>query len=216
MTSDEQSAVGPGPSPGQSPGPGSGQSPGPGSGPTLVTERLLMRRWIAADREPFARLNADPEVSRYLAGPMSPADSDALVDRIEAGFDANGFGLWAVDVSATGEFAGFTGLSRPRFEAHFMPAVEVGWRLARAAWGHGYATEAARAALDYGFGPAGLDEIVSFTTRTNGRSRAVMDRLGMTHDPADDFDHPMLATNDPLRRHVLYRLTRTDWLTTRC
>jgi RimJ/RimL family protein N-acetyltransferase len=184
-------------------------------GPQLRTERLLVRRWTDADREPFARLNADPEVARYLSGPMRRADSDALVDRIEAGFETNRFGLWAVEVTATREFVGFTGLSRPRFQAHFMPAVEVGWRLARPAWGHGYATEAARAALEYGFGPAALDEIVSFTTRTNARSRAVMDRLGMVHDETDDFDHPTLAESDPLRPHVLYRLQRDRWLSTR-
>jgi RimJ/RimL family protein N-acetyltransferase len=184
-------------------------------GPQLRTERLLLRRWTDADREPFARLNADPEVARYLSGPMRRADSDALVDRIEAGFETNRFGLWAVEVTATREFVGFTGLSRPRFQAHFMPAVEVGWRLARPAWGHGYATEAARAALEYGFGPAALDEIVSFTTRTNARSRAVMDRLGMVHDETDDFDHPTLAKSDPLRPHVLYRLQRDRWLSTR-
>jgi RimJ/RimL family protein N-acetyltransferase len=182
------------------------------AGPRLQTERLLMRRWTDADRAPFARLNADSEVARYLNGPMRSVDSDALIDRIEAGFEANGFGLWAVEVAATGEFIGFTGLARPRFRAHFMPAVEVGWRLARPAWGHGYATEAASAALAYGFGPAGLDEIVSFTTRANARSRAVMDRLGMVHDEADDFDHPSLAESDPLRSHVLYRLTRGRWL----
>ncbi len=181
-------------------------------GPRLHTERLLLRPWAPADREPFAALNADPEVARYLIGPMSRADSDALADRIEAGFQANGFGLWAIEITATGEFVGFTGLSRPRFEAHFTPAVEVGWRLARTAWGHGYATEAARAALEYGFGPAGLDEIVSFTTKTNARSRAVMNRLGMTRDPADDFDHPMLVEDHPLRPHVLYRLARARWL----
>jgi RimJ/RimL family protein N-acetyltransferase len=185
-------------------------APAPSVAP-LRTERLLLRPWIGADREPFARLNADPEVARFLGGPMSRADSDALADRIKAGFAANGFGLWAVEVTATGEFIGFTGLSRPRFQAHFMPAVEVGWRLARSAWGHGYATEAARSALEYGFGPAGLDEIVSFTTRTNVRSRAVMQRLGMTYDEADDFDHPTLAAGDPLRPHVLYRLTRERW-----
>lgn len=180
-------------------------------GPRRQTERLLLRQWTAADREPFAALNADPEVARYLTGPMSRADSDALADRIEAGFEANGFGLWAIERTATGEFVGFTGLSRPRFEAHFTPAVEVGWRLARSAWGHGYATEAARAALEYGFGPARLDEIVSFTTNANARSRAVMNRLGMTRDPADDFDHPMLDQAHRLRPHVLYRLTRARW-----
>ena len=183
-------------------------------GPRLQTERLLLRGWTAADRGPFAALNADPEVARYLSGPMSRAESDALADRIEAGFAATGFGLWAMEVTATGELIGFTGLSRPRFDAHFMPAVEIGWRLARPVWGYGYATEAARAALEYGFGPAGLNEIVSFTTRTNARSRAVMDRLGMTHDPADDFDHPMLAQDHPLRPHVLYRLTRPQWRAT--
>jgi RimJ/RimL family protein N-acetyltransferase len=139
---------------------------------------------------------------------MATSDSDAFADRIEAGFGANGFGLWAVEVATTGEFIGFTGLSRPRFDAPFMPAVEIGWRLARPAWGYGYATEAARAALAYGLGPADLDEIVSFTTVTNTRSRAVMDRLGLTHNSGDDFDHPMLAADHPLRAHVLYRLSR--------
>lgn len=172
-----------------------------------------MRAWTDADREPFAALNADPEVARYLSGPMSRAESDALAERIEAGFADDGFGLWAIEVTANGNFIGFTGLSRPRFDAHFMPAVEVGWRLARRAWGHGYATEAAGAALDYGFATAGLDEIVSFTTATNARSRAVMARLGMTYDRADDFDHPALPTDHPLRPHVLYRLSRDRWRT---
>ena len=184
-------------------------------GSRLDTERLVLRRWGDADREPFARLNADPEVARFLSGPMTRADSDALIERIESGFDADGFGLWAVEVVDTAEFIGFTGLTRTRFTAHFTPAVEVGWRLARAAWGHGYATEAARAALEYGFGPAGLDAIVSFTTRANIRSRAVMDRLGMTHDEADDFDHPMLPPDHPLRAHVLYRMPRRSWLASR-
>ena len=181
-------------------------------GPQLKTGRLLLRRWTDTDGEPFARLNADPEVVRFLSGPMTRADSDALIGRIEAGFDSDGFGLWAVEVSATAEFIGFTGLARPRFTAHFTPAVEVGWRLARSAWGYGYATEAARAALEYGFGPGSLDEVVSFTARGNVRSRAVMNRVGMTHDEADDFDHPMLAAAHPLRPHVLYRLPRRQRL----
>lgn len=184
-------------------------------GPRLHTERLLLRRWTDADREPFARLNADPEVARYLAGPMTRVDSDRLVDRIEADFDADGFGLWAVEVSDRGQFIGYTGLSRPRFTAHFTPAVEVGWRMARSAWGHGYATEAAGAALGHGFGPAGLGEIVSFTTRANLRSRAVMERLSMTHDEADDFAHPLLGAEHPLRPHVLYRLSRSRWVASR-
>ena len=128
-----------------------------------------------------------------------------MVERIEAGFEANGFGLWALEVRATGEFVGFTGLDVPEFEAHFMPAVEIGWRLARSAWGQGYATEAARTALSFGFEEVGLVEIVSFTTPANRRSRAVMERLGMSHDPADDFDHPRLPPGHPQRRHVLYR-----------
>jgi len=179
--------------------------------PRLLTERLTLRRWSQADREPFARLNADPEVMRFLHGTLDRAASDALVDRIEAGFDKLGYGLWAVEVRSSGDFIGFTGLALQTFEAHFTPAVEVGWRLARAAWRHGYATEAARAALDFAFGPAGLTEVVSITTQANERSRAVMRRLGMTTDQADDFAHPLLPEGHPLRPHVLYRMTRRQW-----
>jgi ribosomal-protein-alanine N-acetyltransferase len=150
-------------------------------------------------------MNADPEVMEFFPAPLSRAQSDDLVDRIEAGFDRDGFGLWALELRGGG-FIGFAGLARPEFEAPFTPAVEVGWRLARPAWGHGYATEAGRAALEYGFGPAALEEVVSFTSVVNTRSRAVMERLGMTRDPAEDFDHPRIPAGDPLRRHVLYRL----------
>jgi len=176
------------------------------AGPELRTERLLLRRWRQADRAPFAALNADPEVNRYLTGPLDRDASDDLVVRIEAGFELHGFGLWVLELRESGEFAGFAGLSVPPFEAHFTPAVEVGWRLARPAWGHGYATEAGRAALEFGFGPAGLGEIVSMTAVGNVRSRAVMERLGMRRDPADDFEHPNLAAEDPLSAHVLYRI----------
>lgn len=176
-----------------------------------TTPRLLLRRWRREDREPFAVLNADPEVMRYFRAPLDRAESDAFADRIEAQFDDLGYGLWAVEVRGDGRFIGFTGLARHVFEAPFTPCVEVGWRLARDAWGHGYATEAARAALEFGFIDTGLDEIVSMTTRTNERSQAVMRRLGMTHDPADDFDHPRLPDDHPLRPHVLYRLTRGQW-----
>lgn len=179
--------------------------------PELLTERLLLRGWRDADRAPFADLNADPEVTEFFAGALSRAESDALVDKIEKGFATHPFGLWAVEVRATGEFVGFTGLSVPSFEAHFTPAVEVGWRLARNAWGLGYATEAARAALAHGFATVGLDEIVSFTTRANVRSRAVMERLDMTCDPVDDWEHPRLAPDHPLRPHVLYRLSAAAW-----
>jgi len=181
------------------------------TGPTLRTGRLLLRRWRAADREPFAALNADPEVMRHFPGPLSRTASDELVDRIEAGFDADGYGLWAVELADGDGFVGFTGLTRVTFDAPFTPAVEVGWRLARAAWGRGYATEAARAAMRFGFTGAGLREIVSFTAPGNVRSRAVMQRLGMTYDPADDFDHPRLSQGHPLRPHVLYRIGHDRW-----
>ena len=176
--------------------------------PELRTERLLLRGWRDADRAPFAALNADPEVMEHFPSTLSRDASDRLVDAIAEGWARNGFGLWALERLEDGAFLGFTGLSRPSFDAPFMPAVEVGWRLAQAAWGRGYATEAARAALAFGFDAAGLDQIVSFTVPANVRSRAVMERIGMTHDPADDFDHPRLPDGHRLRRHVLYRLRR--------
>lgn len=178
----------------------------------LRTERLLLRRWRPEDRVPFAAMNADSEVMEHFPAALTRAESDAFVDRIEAGFAAHGFGLWALEVAPpgelAGEFIGFTGLSVPSFEARFTPAVEVGWRLARPAWGHGYASEAARRALSAAFGEYGLPEAVSFTSVTNERSQAVMRRIGMTHDPADDFDHPRLPSGHRLRRHVLYRAVR--------
>jgi ribosomal-protein-alanine N-acetyltransferase len=180
---------------------------------SLTTDRLLLRRWTDADRGPFAAMNADPEVVRHLRGKLDRAASDAFVDRIEAGFERHGFGLWAVEVRQTGEFIGFTGLAWQTFPAHFTPAVEVGWRLARSAWGSGYATEAARAAIDFGFGGVGLLEIVSITTRTNDKSIAVMRRLGMSTDPAWDFEHPLLPRGHPLRPHVLFRITDDEWRT---
>jgi RimJ/RimL family protein N-acetyltransferase len=177
----------------------------------LTTTRLLLRRWREADHEPFAALNADPLVMEHFPARLSRSESDDLIAGIEAGFDRRGYGLWALELRATGEFVGFTGLETPSFEAHFTPAVEVGWRLARSAWGHGYATEAGLASLAFGFEVAGLQEIVSFTSVVNERSRAVMERLGMTHDPGDDFDHPALSDADRLRRHVLYRRSVRDW-----
>lgn len=174
----------------------------------METERLIMRRWRDSDREPFAALNADPRVMEHFPAPMTRDESDALVDRIEQRFDEHGYGLWALEVRETGEFIGFAGLALQTFEAPFTPAVEVGWRLARSAWGHGYATEAGRRALVHGFEEAGLEEIVSITAVLNVRSQAVMRRLGMTRDPADDFDHSMIPEGHPLRPHVLYRITK--------
>jgi RimJ/RimL family protein N-acetyltransferase len=142
----------------------------------------------------------------FFRAPLSRAQSDELLVEIEAGFERRGFGLWALETRERGELIGFTGLSVPAFEAHFTPATEIGWRLARDAWGNGYATEAGRAAIEFAFGPAALEELVSFTSAGNARSRAVMERLGMSRDPAEDFDHPSIPAGDPLRRHVLYRL----------
>jgi len=170
------------------------------------TDRLLLRRWREDDVEPFARMNADPVVMEHFPSLLTREQSAAMVERIERHLDAEGFGLWAVEVPAVAPFIGFVGLQRVPFEAHFTPAVEVGWRLDPAHWGHGYATEAALACLDLGFGPLGLEEIVSMTTPGNARSWRVMERIGMHRDPADDFDHPRIAEGHPIRRHVVYRL----------
>ena len=170
----------------------------------LRTDRLLLRRWQPTDRPAFADLNADLRVMEHFPRVLTPAESDELVDRIEQHFNEYGFGLWAVEVPGITQFAGFVGLATPRFEAHFTPCVEVGWRLAVEHWGSGYATEGARAAVAFGFEKLGLDEIVSFTVPENHRSRSVMERIGMAHNPADDFDHP--GVPERLRRHVLYRI----------
>ncbi len=177
----------------------------------LRTRRLVLRRWQDGDLEPFAALNADPEVMEHFPSRLDRSASDALAAAADGAFDERGFGLWAVEVAATGLFIGFTGLAVPRFEAPFTPAVEIGWRLARMAWGHGYATEAATAALDDAFERVGLTEVVSFTSVPNVRSQAVMHRLAMTRDPAEDFDHPNLPAGHRLRRHVLYRINAATW-----
>jgi ribosomal-protein-alanine N-acetyltransferase len=180
-------------------------------GPTIVTTRLVLRRWRADDRTPFAALNADPEVMRYFERPLTREESDRSIERFEARFDADGFAQWAVERREDGRFLGFTGLAPATFEASFTPCIEVGWRFARSAWGHGYATEAGRAALGFGFDVRQFDAILSWTSVLNLPSIAVMERLGMHHDPLDDFDHPRLPVGDPLRPHVLYRLDRTEW-----
>lgn len=181
----------------------------------LLTARLRLRGWQDGDLAPFAALNADPEVMRHFPSVLGREESDRLAARIRQKFAAQGWGLWAVELlpgaavegaPAPGGFLGFVGLNRPEFEAPFTPCVEIGWRLARGAWGHGYATEAARAALDFAFRWLDLEEVVAFTYQGNLRSRAVMRRLGMSRDPAEDFDHPALPPGHPLRRHVLYRL----------
>ena len=173
----------------------------------IRAERVILRQWIDSDRDAFAALSAHPEVMKYFPARLSRAESDGFVDRAAQLIADNGWGLWAVEHD--GGFIGFTGLSVPSFAGPFPPgAVEVGWRLARSAWGQGFATEAAEAALDFGLRRLGLPEIVSFTSVNNRRSRAVMQRIGMTHDPNDDFEHPRLPAGHPLRAHVLYRLSR--------
>ena len=172
------------------------------------TERLVLRQWRESDLEPFARLNADPEVMRYFPAPLSREQSDAMVDRLSGHIEAEGWGMWALERRDTGEFIGFTGLGVPRQVLPFQPCVEVGWRLVADAWGHGFATEAAREALRVGFDDLGLTEIVAFTAVPNLRSRAVMERLGMVRDAAEDFDHPAVDVGHPVRRHVLYRKVR--------
>jgi RimJ/RimL family protein N-acetyltransferase len=173
--------------------------------PMLDTLRLHLRLWRDEDLTPFAALNADPAVMEFFPKLLDRAESDALAARIRAHFDRRGFGLWAVEAPGVADFIGFVGLCVPGFEAHFTPCVEIGWRLARPYWGRGYATEAARGALEYGFRRLAIAEIVSFTVPANQRSRNVMERIGMTRSPADDFDHPALPAGHPLRRHVLYR-----------
>jgi RimJ/RimL family protein N-acetyltransferase len=175
---------------------------------TIRTERLLLRRWRETDRLPFQKINADPRVMELMPELLSPEASDALIARIETHFEIHGFGLFAVERLEDTTLAGFIGLSVPEFEAPFMPAVEVGWRLAFESWGRGLATEGARAVVRYGFEDLALDNIVSFTVPANRRSRRVMEKLGLKHEPRDDFDHPGLPEGHPLRRHVLYRVAR--------
>lgn len=170
--------------------------------------RVLLRGWQPGDSGPFAALNADPVAMEFFPAPLSPAESDAMIARLQGGLETRGWGLWCLDID--GDCAGFVGLARPAFDAPFTPCVEVGWRMATRYWGHGYATEAARLALEFGFRQLGLTEIVSFTTAGNWRSRRVMERLGMRRDPADDFDHPRIAVGHPLRPHVLYRIKSTQ------
>lgn len=180
--------------------------------PTLTTARLILRPWRDEDLDAFASLNSDPNVMAHFPKLLSREESDAQVARIRLAMAQNPFGLWALEAPGIAEFIGFAGLARPTFSAPFTPCIEVGWRLARDYWGHGYASEAASAALNYAFRLPNISGIVSFTVPENRRSRAVMERLGMERDPAEDFDHPTLPEGDPLRRHVLYRISKAKWL----
>lgn len=180
----------------------------------IETERLILRQWRDSDREPFAAMVRDPEVMACFPALLDREQSDKLVDRVSAMIERDGFGYWALEVKGGAPFIGYTGIYHVPFEAPFTPAVELGWRLARASWGHGYASEAARAAIAFGFGTLGLTELVSFLIEANTRSAAVCERLGMRRDPSGDFDHPRFTADQksvagfPQRRHVLYRLGR--------
>jgi RimJ/RimL family protein N-acetyltransferase len=173
---------------------------------TLTSGRICLRRWREEDRQAFAAMNCDARVMEFFPGRLNRRESDALLDRIEKHFGEHDYGLWAIEVAGVAPFIGFAGLAVARFSAPFTPCVEVGWRMAFEHWGHGYATQAARLALGYGFGTLALSKVVSFTSAGNHRSRAVMKRLGMRRDPAADFDHPSLPEGHALRRHVLYQL----------
>ncbi len=170
----------------------------------IPTARLRLRRWVPADRAAFAAHNADPDVRRFFASVLTRAESDAQADTIAEHFAAHGFGSWAIEVPGVAPFVGFAGLRHVTFDAAFTPAIEIGWRLGRAYWGQGYATEAAAAALADGFG-RGLREVVAFAVPGNIASRRVMEKIGMRHDPAGTFDHPAVPAGHPLRPHVLYR-----------
>ncbi|MFZ4965105.1 MULTISPECIES: GNAT family N-acetyltransferase [Pseudomonas] len=180
----------------------------------LESARLLLRQWRDDDLPEFARMCADPQVMRYFPVALSRLESAALIGRIRGHFAEHGFGLWALERKDNGAFIGLTGLAHVNFDAAFTPAVEMGWRLAREHWGLGYASEAAWTSLRCGFDRLALEEVVAFTTETNTPSQKVMQAIGMHHDPLGDFEHPRLADDHPLRKHVLYRISRDQWLET--
>jgi RimJ/RimL family protein N-acetyltransferase len=180
--------------------------------PTMLrTRRLILRRWQESDFLPYATLNADQRVMEFMLGTMTEEETRQSIENIEKQFDAHGFGRWAVEIAKSEKFIGFVGINIPTYTLPFSPCVEVAWRICANEWGKGYAPEAAKEAMRDGFERVGLQEIVSFTTLTNLKSRRVMEKLGMQYCPAEDFDHPMVAEGHHLRRHVLYRMTKADW-----
>ena len=178
---------------------------------TIETDRLILRNWREQDRPAFFEMNADPKVMRFFERTRSRAEADAALDRFVREIDRNGYGFWAVELREIGQAIGFTGLRDIDFGAPFTPAIEIGWRLLTSHWGNGYATEAARACLVYGFEHLALPEIVSFAVAENRPSRRVMERIGMHREPEYDFDHPDVTPGSPLARHAFYRLTAANW-----
>lgn len=181
----------------------------------ITTERLILRPWREEDLVPYAKMNADPRVMECFPATLTREESDQQAQKFQTKMQEKGWGLWAVSVPDVADFIGFIGLNpvdKTTLDASFSPATEIGWRLAYDYWGRGYATEGAKACLEFAFETLNLEELVSFTTAQNRRSRAVMEKIGMHHDLKDDFDHPKLAKDHPLRRHVLYRLKASEWL----
>ena len=172
---------------------------------TVESPRLLLRAWQETDRAPFAEMNADPEVLRFFQSALTVEETDVLVDAIGRHFERHGFGLWAVELKETNEFAGFIGLSVLSFQAHFTPCIEIGWRLAARFWNQGLATEGASLVLAFAHDRLGMEEVVSFTAADNLASQRVMEKIGMVRDMKGDFDHPQIPKGHPLCRHVLYR-----------
>jgi RimJ/RimL family protein N-acetyltransferase len=181
--------------------------------PTLTTRRLVLRHWRDGDLGPFRALNGDTRVMQYFPSVLTTEQSDNLASRIRKALAERDYGFWAAEAPSVSAFIGFVGLGRPGFESHFTPCVEIGWRLAEPYWGRGYASEAASAVLRHAFATLELQEVVSFTLPANRRSVAVMERIGMTRSEADDFDRPDLPEGHPMRRHVLYRVRKSDWVT---
>ncbi|CAN5238923.1 GNAT family N-acetyltransferase [soil metagenome] len=178
----------------------------------LQTERLLLRRWKESDLAPFSEINADPNVMKHFPKMLTPDETKALIEKIENRFELDSLGLWAVELLSNQAFIGFVGLWKPTFDAHFTPCVEIGWRLANRYWGQGYAPEAARAVLEDGFERICLEEIVAMTALLNKNSMRVMEKIGMTLDPQDNFMHPSVEDGHRLKEHVLYRIKKSDWM----
>jgi RimJ/RimL family protein N-acetyltransferase len=176
----------------------------------LETERLILRNWIDEDHAPFAALNADPDVMEFFPSTLTKDQSNSMVDRVRGLIDEKGYGFWACEEKLSGQFIGFVGLNNPEYELPFNPCLEIGWRLAKPYWGKGYASEAAKTALQYAFQTLDAAEVVSFTAVINERSSAVMKRLGFLNSN-ENFKHSALADGHPLQEHVLYKMQRSDF-----